>query len=82
MEEIQWRKKYALVAWPTICKSKSQGGLYILDLELIDQNLLAKWLVRCLDPKVEGLWKIMLHAKYTYIPVLGMLYLLFGNDCN
>jgi hypothetical protein len=29
------RKKYALVAWNIMCKSKLQGGLVVLDLDTL-----------------------------------------------
>ena len=37
------RKKYCLVSWEAVCKSKNQGGLGILDLSRLNQSLLAKW---------------------------------------
>jgi hypothetical protein len=39
-------KKYSLVAWHILCKSKSQWGLGLLDLEMMNIVLLAKWTVR------------------------------------
>jgi hypothetical protein len=48
-----------------VCESKSQGGLGVLDLEVMNTSMLAKWLVRFLDPKVIGLWKIIIWTKYS-----------------
>jgi hypothetical protein len=39
-------KKYHLVSWNVVCKSKSQGGLGVLDLKIMNTVLLAKWMVR------------------------------------
>jgi hypothetical protein len=36
------RKKYHLVSWDVVCKSKSQGGLGVLDLKIMNTALLAK----------------------------------------
>ncbi|XP_078149679.1 uncharacterized protein LOC144544998 [Carex rostrata] len=58
------RKKYCLVSWDTVCKSKSQGGLGILDLKRLNQALLAKWWVRFQDPHVVGTWKSIILVKY------------------
>jgi hypothetical protein len=48
------RKKYSLVAWHIVCKSKSQGGLGLLDLKMMNTTLLAKWIVRFQDPTVSS----------------------------
>lgn len=58
------KKKYYLVSWETVCKSKSQGGLGIIDLKRLNQALLAKWWIRFQDPSISGLWKTILLAKY------------------
>jgi hypothetical protein len=55
MVTIQLRKKYAFMVWSIVCKSKSQGGLGVLDFNVMNISLLAKWLVRFLDHKVVGL---------------------------
>jgi hypothetical protein len=47
-----------------VCKSKAQGGLGLLDLEIMNKDLLAKWLVRFNDPTVEDKWKDILIVKY------------------
>jgi hypothetical protein len=58
-------KKYHLVSWNVVCKSKSQGGLRVLDLKIMNTVLLAKWMVRFQDPKVQGQWKTVIQAKYS-----------------
>lgn len=47
------KKKMLLVVWRIIYKSKSQGGLGVLDLKDMNTVLLAKWLVRFHDPLVR-----------------------------
>jgi hypothetical protein len=37
-----------------VCKSKKQGGLGLIDIDLMNTSLLAKWLVRLKDASVEG----------------------------
>lgn len=37
------KKKYHLVKWTKICKSKKKGGLGIKDLRKMNVSLLAKW---------------------------------------
>lgn len=53
-----------LVFWDIVCKSKSQGGLDIIDLKILNQALLAKLWVRFKDPHVTGMWKTIILAKY------------------
>jgi hypothetical protein len=43
-----------------------QGGLGVLDLELMNTSLLAKLYFRFHNPQVQGLWKSILIAKYGY----------------
>lgn len=40
------QKKYYLVSWNTVCKSKSQEVLGVLDLDKMNKALLGKWWVR------------------------------------
>jgi hypothetical protein len=40
------RKKYHLVSLDVVCKSKSQGGLGVLDFKIMNIVPLAKWMVR------------------------------------
>jgi hypothetical protein len=37
-----------------VCKTKQNGGLGVLDLDLMNKSLLAKWIVRFKDPTVQG----------------------------
>jgi hypothetical protein len=48
-----------------VCKSKENGDLGILDLELMNKALLAKWLVKFNDHIVVSKWKDILHVKYS-----------------
>jgi hypothetical protein len=45
-----------------VCRPKDQGGLGILDLQLQNKCLLAKWLVNLLN--IDGLWQKLLTNKY------------------
>ena len=45
-----------------MCRPKDQGGLGILDLQLQNKCLLAKWLVNLLN--TTGLWQTLLTNKY------------------
>jgi hypothetical protein len=54
--------KYRIARWDILCRPKDQGGLGILDLQLQNKCLLAKWLVNLLNS--EGTWKSLLSNKY------------------
>ena len=56
------KHKYRLAKWDILCRPKEQGGLGILDLQLQNKSLLAKWLVKLLN--TEGLWQTLLTNKY------------------
>lgn len=43
-QETSDTRKYHLVNWPTVCMTKSCGGLSVLDLEIMNKCLLIKWL--------------------------------------
>jgi len=49
------KKKYHLVRWEVICKSKMKGGLGIKDLRKLNISLMCKWWWRL--EKEEGLWQ-------------------------
>jgi hypothetical protein len=53
-----WRnyceKKYTLVAWSIVCKDKTQGGLEIMNLDIMNKILLAKWIVIFRDSAIQG----------------------------
>jgi hypothetical protein len=54
-----------------VCKSKSQGDLRLLDLEMTNTALLAKWTVRFQDYNISGQWKTILVAKYSKLSSLS-----------
>lgn len=56
------KKKYHLVKWKTCCMPKSQGGLGILNLDLFNKALLAKWLWKL--ESESGFWQDILFNKY------------------
>lgn len=56
------KKKYHLVKWENICKSKKKGGLGIKDLRRMNISLLCKWWWKL--EKEEGLWQEIVKFKY------------------
>jgi hypothetical protein len=56
------KHEYRLAKWDILCRPKDQGGLGILDLQLQNKCLLAKWLVNLLN--TDGMWQTMLQNKY------------------
>jgi len=56
------KHKYRLAKWDILCRPKDQGGLGILDLQLQNKCLLAKWLVDLLN--TDGMWQTLLTNKY------------------
>ena len=56
------KHKYCLAKWDILCRPKDQGGLGILNLQLQNKWLLAKWLVNLLN--TNGLWQNLLSNKY------------------
>ena len=56
------RKRYYLVKWTRICRSKNKGGLGVKDLHKQNLSLLTKWWWK-LETK-SGLWQDIVKAKY------------------
>ena len=56
------KHKFRLAKWDILCRPKDQGGLGILDLQLQNKCLLAKWLVNLLN--TTGMWQTLLTNKY------------------
>lgn len=61
-QENEDKKKYHLVNWKTCCLPRSMGGLGILNLEIMNKALLAKWLWK-LETE-EGMWIDIIMNKY------------------
>lgn len=55
-------RKYHLVKWDSICKSKKKGGLGIKDIRKMNISLLCKWWWK-LETE-DGLWQEIVKAKY------------------
>jgi hypothetical protein len=49
------KRTYNLIAWKFICQYKSQGGLGIMNLKLMNKSLLCKLLWRYKNPEEKGL---------------------------
>jgi hypothetical protein len=58
----QLKKKYHLVKWNKICKSKKKGGLGMKNLRKMNISLLCKWW--WMLEKEEGLWQEIVRKKY------------------
>ena len=56
------KHRYRLARWDILCRPKDQGGLGILNLQLQNKCLLAKWPVNLLNS--EGIWQSLLRNKY------------------
>jgi len=56
------KKKYHLVKWIKICKSKKKGDLGIKDLRKMNVGLLVKWWWKLEQEK--GLWQEIVKFKY------------------
>lgn len=56
------RKKYHLVKWDNICKSKMKGGLGVKDIAKMDVSLLCKWWWKL--EREEGVWQEIIEKKY------------------
>lgn len=61
-QEDQGIRKYHLVNWQEICSPKDQGGLGILDLDIMNKAMLGKWLWKLETEK--GWWQEILKSKY------------------
>jgi hypothetical protein len=58
-------KKFHMVNWKTICQPKSQGGLGVMNTNLMNIALMAKWIWRIFREENSGLlWLKLLRAKY------------------
>lgn len=57
------KRKYHMVNWATVYRSKSLGGLGIINLKLMNISLLSKWIWR-LSQNASGLWAALSKAKY------------------
>jgi hypothetical protein len=58
------KRKYYLVKWIKICKSKKKGGLGIKDLKKMNVSLVSKWWWKL--EKDDGLWQDIVKAKYLH----------------
>ncbi|WVZ66965.1 hypothetical protein U9M48_016115 [Paspalum notatum var. saurae] len=58
----EYKKKYRLLKWVTLCQPKDMGGLGIQNLDIQNKCLLSKWLFKLLNE--DGLWQNLLRNKY------------------
>jgi hypothetical protein len=57
----QTQKKYHLVRWEKVCKTKKKGGLGLQDLRKVNLSLLCKWW--WLLEYGDGLWQDIVRKK-------------------
>jgi hypothetical protein len=48
-DEHSVKKRYHFISWKIVCASKKNRGLELLDLEIMNKALLAKWLIKFND---------------------------------
>ncbi|GAU21373.1 hypothetical protein TSUD_189600 [Trifolium subterraneum] len=60
---VRGANKIAWVSWSNVCRPKSEGGLGVCDLRMVNLALLGKWRWRLISG-AEGLWKDILRARY------------------
>lgn len=70
-QEDQGARKYHSVNWPIVCSPKDQGGLGVLDLEVMNLSLLGKWLWK-LETE-NGLWQDFIKKKYLSQQILSQV---------
>jgi hypothetical protein len=58
------KRKYHLIKWVKVCKSKKKGGVGIKNLTKLNINFLCKWWWRL--EQEEGLWQELVKNKYLY----------------
>jgi hypothetical protein len=56
------KKKYRLIKWTVVCRSKDVGGLGVHDLEIKNSALLGKWIFKLLTE--DGVWQTLVKRKY------------------
>jgi hypothetical protein len=56
------KKKYRLAKWSILHKTKSVGGMGIINLDTQNKCLLSKWIVKLLNE--DGTWQQVLKKKY------------------
>jgi hypothetical protein len=56
------KKKYRLAKWSILHKTRSAGGMGIMDLDIQNKCILSKWVFKLLNE--DGIWQQMLRRKY------------------
>uniref|UniRef100_A0A453QG48 Reverse transcriptase zinc-binding domain-containing protein n=1 Tax=Aegilops tauschii subsp. strangulata TaxID=200361 RepID=A0A453QG48_AEGTS len=77
-QETGGRKRYHLVKWYRICRSKNKGGLGVKDLHEQNISLLTKWWWK-LEIQ-QGLWQDVVRAKYFKNDTVSSVKCKFGDS--
>uniref|UniRef100_A0A453F4P8 Reverse transcriptase domain-containing protein n=1 Tax=Aegilops tauschii subsp. strangulata TaxID=200361 RepID=A0A453F4P8_AEGTS len=77
-QETDGRRRYHLVKWSRICRSKNKGGLGVKDLHRQNISLLTKWWWK-LETQ-QGLWQDVIHAKYLRNDMVPSVKSKFGDS--
>lgn len=77
-QENEGRKRYHLVRWSRICRSKSKGGLGVKDLHKQNVSLLTKWWWKLENQ--QGLWQEVIWAKYFKKDTVASVKSKFGDS--
>jgi hypothetical protein len=72
------KRKYRLAKWNILCQPQDQGGLGILDLNMMNTALLSKWLYKLLTS--DGMWQQLLRNKYVGSKPLSHVQLKLGDS--
>jgi hypothetical protein len=65
------RKKYYLVRWIKICRTKKKGGLGVKDLRHMNLSLLCRWWWKL--EKDDGIWQTIAKQKYVKNSTIAQL---------
>lgn len=68
-QEDRGIRKYHIVQWPVVCSPRDQGGMVLLDLDIMNKALLGKWLWPL--ENTDGMWQQLLREKYLTKKILA-----------
>jgi hypothetical protein len=72
------KRKYRLLKWAVICKSKKKGGLGIKDIRKMNISLLCKWWWKLENE--DGMWQEVVRNKYMLGETVGTVKHMLDNS--